>query len=106
MPLTDPHLIPKNHAARWRGIAAHLRAHPGDFRIALDNLDRWETWGRTHPAPLREWRQRILTAQSDPAAMDALLAWLAEENHDAEPLKSCSPFAGLPLPEEPAAPHS
>lgn len=97
MTLSDPHFIRKDHAARWRRIAAHLRDHPAHFRIALENLDRWESWGRTHSGPLQEWRSRILAAQSDPAAMTTLLAWLAEDNHDAEPLKGCSPFVGIPL---------
>ncbi len=100
MILTDPHFRIKDHAARWRRIAEHLRAQPGDFAIALENLDRWEHRGHVHPTPLREWRRRIQVAQASPADMEDLLAWLAEPNHDAEPLKSCSPFVGLPV--EPA----
>ncbi len=103
MTLLDPHLRVRDHAAHWHRLAGHLHRHPEHFGIALDNLDRWETWGRTHPAPLREWRSRILEAQADPEAMRRLLRWLADDNHDAEPLKSCSPFVGLPL-EEPEQP--
>jgi hypothetical protein len=94
MTLQDPHFIPKN-PARWRILADHLRTHPEEFATALENLDRWEQWGRTHHAPLRDWRQRILAAQTDPAARESLLAWLAADNEDAEPLKSCSPFVGI-----------
>src|SRR5690606_8341907 len=97
MLLNDPHFRKKDHAARWRHIAEHLRAQPGDFVIALENLDRWEQWGRVHPAPLCEWRRRIHAAQASPAAIDDLLVRPATANHDAEPLKSCSPFVGLPL---------
>lgn len=91
--LEDPHFRPRDHAERWRRLADHLRRRPEDFAIALETLDRWEAWGRTHPGPILEWRSRISAALGDPHAMDALLAWMAEDNHDAEPLKSCSPFA-------------
>ncbi len=68
----DPHLVPKD-PARWKKLARHLRDHPEAFDIALENLDRWEKWGRVHPAPLHEWRRRILEARSSPSAMDDLL---------------------------------
>jgi len=100
----DPHFRRKDPGAHWRRVAAHLRAHPADLAIARENLDRWERWGRTHAAPLREWRRRLEAARNDPAAWEELLAWLAADNHDAEPLKSCSPFVGLPLEEESPAP--
>jgi len=95
--LEDPHFRPRDHAERWRRLAAHLRRHPEDFSIAVETLDRWEAWGRTHPGPIREWRARIAAAQRGSAAMADLLAWMAEDNHDTEPLKSCSPFAGIAL---------
>ena len=94
MTLRDPHFIPKD-PARWNRLADHLRSHPMDFAIALENLDRWELWGRTHPGPIQTWRQRIEEAKSSPAAMAAFLAWLAADNEDSEPLKSCSPFVGV-----------
>jgi len=101
MDLQDPHLIPKD-PVRWVVLARHLRENPDDFSIALENIDRWEQWGRTHPAPLHEWRCRIAKAQSSADAMESFLTWLAEDNADAEPLKSCSPFVGiLPRPVRP-----
>lgn len=96
MILSDPHFIPKD-PMRWQRLARHLRERPEAFATALENLDRWERWGRTHPAPLCEWRRRILDAQSSSAAMESFLDWLAADNADAEPLKSCSPFAGVLL---------
>lgn len=93
--LADPHLIPRDHAAHWRALADHLRSTPESFEIARENLDRWEQWGRTHPAALREWRGKIQRAFSSPAAMNAFLDWLAQDNAGAEPLKSCSPFVGV-----------
>lgn len=95
----DPHFRPKNHAARWRRMAAHLRACPSDLAIALENLERWERWGRVHPGPIQEWRRRILDAQSCPGAMEEFVSWLEAENHHEEPLKSCSPFVGIALGE-------
>lgn len=94
MKLSDPHFVTKD-PSRWPKLAQHLQSHPQAFAIALENLDRWEHWGRTHPAPLREWRRRILEAQSSPTGMNRFLDWLAADNVDAEPLKSCSPFIGI-----------
>lgn len=100
MTLTDPHFNREDRSQRWRRIAADLEAHPEWLEVALENLSRWERWGRVHAAPILEWRRRILAAQNDAAAFQNLLAYLREENHDREPLKSCSPFVGFPA--EPA----
>lgn len=86
----------------WRRIARHIDAHPGDLAIALDNLDRWESLVRVHPGPIHEWRGRILAARESREHLRALIDFLAAPNHDSEPLKSCSPFVGLPLPESAA----
>jgi hypothetical protein len=91
----DHHFRREDRAEHWRRIAAHIEAHPEDLAIALDNIERWEAWGRVHPGPLREWKSRIQAAQRSPEAMEELLAFLAAPNHDAEPLKSCSPFVGM-----------
>lgn len=93
--------MPKD-PARWQRLAAHLRQHPGGFAIALENLDRWEQWGRAHTGPIREWRRRIQQAQSSETAMSTFLSWLAAGNEDSEPLKSCSPFVGVMPDPKPA----
>ena len=80
---------------RWTRIAALIEEDPQCLDVALENLDRWEKWGRTHPGPIREWRTRILGAQSDPGEFAGLLNYLREDNAGSEPLKNCSPFAGL-----------
>lgn len=97
-PAEDHYFRREDRADRWRRIATHLAKHPADFAIALANLDRWLALGRVHPGPLHEWRARILAAQSSAAAMRELIGYLAAPNHDSEPLKSCSPFAGFPEP--------
>jgi hypothetical protein len=94
MNFPDPHFVPKD-PARWARISQHLLLHPEALSVALENIDRWEQRGRVHPGPLREWRRRILAAASSATAMDHFLQWLAADNADAEPLKSCSPFAGI-----------
>ncbi len=99
----DHHFRREDRASKWRRIAGHVSSHPEDLSIALANIDRWLALGRVHPGPLREWRARILAAQASADAMHRLIDFLAAPNHDAEPLKSCSPFAGLPLPADPAA---
>lgn len=104
MSTTDHHFRREDRELRWRRIASHIDAHPGDLAIALENLDRWEALGRVHPGPIHEWRKRILAARESRQQMRALIDFLAASNHDSEPLKSCSPFTGLPLPE-PATPH-
>ena len=73
MLLEDPHFRKRDHAAHWQRIAAHLAAHPEDFNIALENLDRWENFGRVHPGPIHEWRARIQSALQSPQAMRDLL---------------------------------
>ncbi len=91
----DHHFRRADRGEHWKNIAAHLARHPGDLDIALANIQRWLDWGRAHPAPIIEWRSRILAARQSPAAMTEFLAYLAEPNHDSELLKSCSPFVGL-----------
>lgn len=91
----DHHFARTDRALHWQQIATHLANHPADFRIALENIERWLLLGRVHPAPLHEWRRRILQAQRSPQSMQQLLAFLSANNHDTEQLKSCSPFVGL-----------
>jgi len=100
MLLEDPHFRPRDHTAHWQNLASHLAAHPEDFDIALENLDRWENLARVHPGPIHEWRARIHRARQSPQAMRDLLTYLVTPNHDAEPLKSCSPFVGIIIPSK------
>ncbi|MES2661244.1 MAG: hypothetical protein V4689_21675 [Verrucomicrobiota bacterium] len=93
----DHHFRREDRTVRWQRIAGHIAAHPEDLSIALDNIERWLALGRVHPAPLIDWRSRILAAQGSPAAFEEFIRFLAAPNHDDGPLKSCSPFAGLPL---------
>ncbi|MBN8458041.1 MAG: hypothetical protein J0M04_09395 [Verrucomicrobia bacterium] len=93
----DYHFRREDRAIHWRRIARHVEEHPEELGIALDNLDRWERLGRVNPLPIREWRWRILAARSSSEAMRDLLEFLAAPNHDAEPIKSCSPFVGLSI---------
>jgi hypothetical protein len=104
MSATDHHFLREDRTVLWRRIAKHIEAHPEDLSIALENLNRWETHGRVHPGPLHDWRKRILAARESAEALQALVAFLAAPNHDAEPLKSCSPFVGLPISPQ-AVPH-
>jgi hypothetical protein len=99
MPMSadDHHFLRKDRASLWRRIARHIEDHPDDLAIALENLDRWQALGRVHPGPIHEWRKRILAAQESPEGMRALLDFMAEPNHDSEPIKSCSPFVGLSM---------
>lgn len=96
METTDHHFNREDRSAKWTRIARHLREHPDDLSIALENLDRWEALGRVHPGPLRDWRERILEARASTGGMRRLLAFLEAANDDSEPIKSCSPFVGLP----------
>ena len=92
----DHHFRREERGSHWQRIAADLAAHPEDLATALANIERWLALGRVHPAPLLEWRGRILAAQASTAGLREFIAFLATPNHDAEPLKSCSPFVGLP----------
>lgn len=97
MTADDHHFRRENRTVRWQRIAAHIAERPQDLAIPLANCDRWLALGRVHPAPLLEWRRLIEAAQRSPEAMADFLQFLATPNHDAEPLKSCSPFVGLPF---------
>lgn len=97
MSASDHHFLREDRKVLWQRIATHIEEFPEDLQIALENLDRWEALGRVHPGPLREWRERILAAQRSGDALQELVGFLAAPNHDSEPLKSCSPFAGLPI---------
>lgn len=91
----DHHFRREDRTLHWQRIAAHINAHPGDLRIALENIARWIELGRVHPAPLQEWRARIHAAQQSEASFGELIRFLAAPNHDSERIKSCSPFVGL-----------
>ena len=106
MKIEDPHFQREDRTERWRRIARHLEKHPEDLTVALANIERWLALGRVHPAPILEWRRRILDAQRSPAAMRQLLEFLATPNHDSEPIKSCSPFVGFPTEEDPSPPSA
>ena len=95
MSTEDHHFRREDRATKWSRIAQHIETHPEELSIALENLDRWEKLGRVHPGPIHEWRARIHRARQSPQAMRDLLTYLATPNHDAEPLKSCSPFVGI-----------
>jgi len=102
----DFHFRREDRTIRWRRIAEHLASHPDDVGIALENIERWLDWGRVHPAPLLEWRDRILAAKGSEEAFREFIEALAKNDHDSNPLKSCSPFVGLPLPEAAPAPSN
>jgi len=93
----DFHFRREDRGVHWRRIARHIGAHPEDLEVALENLDRWQALGRVNPAPIHEWRRRIHAAQESHDGMRALLDFMAEENHDSEAIKSCSPFVGLQM---------
>ena len=92
----DHHFRREDRTLHWQRIAADIANHPGDLHIALENIDRWLELGRVHPAPLHDWRARILAAQKSEESFGELIRFLAAPNHDSERIKSCSPFVGLP----------
>ena len=99
MTADDHHFRREDRAVRWQRIASHIAEHPEDLAIPLANCDRWLALGRVHPAPLREWQRLIHAAQNTPEAFHDFIQFLAAPDYDAEPLRSCSPFVGLPLGE-------
>ncbi|MCH7226804.1 hypothetical protein [Haloferula sp. A504] len=96
MPPEDHHFRREDRALLWQRTARHIEEHPDDLSIALENLDRWQALGRVHPGPIHDWRRRIHAAQDSPKGLRALVRFMAAPNHDSEPIKSCSPFVGLP----------
>jgi hypothetical protein len=95
----DHHFRREDRAVHWQRIASHIGEHPENLAIALANCERWLLLGRVHPVPLLDWQRLIHAAQQSPEALHDFIGFLAAPNHDAEVLKSCSPFVGLPLGE-------
>ena len=95
MSANDYHFRREDRSSLWLSLARHIEAHPDDLIIALENLDRWQALGRVHPGPIHEWRKRILSAQNSQEGMRSLIDFMAQPNHDSEPIKSCSPFVGV-----------
>ncbi len=104
-PPDDFHCFRAEPQLRWQGIAAVLEADPTSWDWALANIGRWLAHGRLHPAPLLEWRERLLQARDGAGPRTALLEALrhppADAHHDQ--LRSCSPFIGGPFRTAPPA---
>lgn len=84
----------------WNAIADRIERDPTCLSVPLNNIERWLKRGRVRESPLIEWRRRIVSAQGGAAEFDELINFLRAENHDSEPLKSCSPFVGILSREE------
>jgi hypothetical protein len=95
MSAEDHHFMREDRSAHWRRIASYLGDYPEELAISLANIERWMAGGRVNPAPLIEWRRRIHQGQRSNEGMRELLDFLAADNHDAELIKSCSPFVGF-----------
>jgi hypothetical protein len=101
MTAEDHHFRREDRTLRWQRIAAHIEEHPENLAIPLANCERWLALGRVHPGPLLEWQRLIRIAQGSQEGMVDFISFLAAPNHDEQPLKSCSPFVGLPIVESP-----
>lgn len=99
----DFHFRREDRTTRWQRIAEHLSRNPEDLEIALENIERWLSWGRVNRGPILEWRARILVAKSSEENLREFLDDLIRDDCNSNPLKSCSPFAGLPFSSESSA---
>lgn len=98
-PQDDHHFLREDRTLRWQRIAQLVDKNPSNLYIALENIQRWLTLGRVHPAPLLDWKQRIHQARQSPDDFAQFVSFLAAENHDSFAIKSCSPFVGLAPPQ-------
>ena len=99
MELIDPHLFRQDPRLKHQLSADAIAAAPQVcLGIALENLQRWEDWGRTQRGPICEWRVHIEKAKKSSSGLESLLHFLRTADPDATPLLSCSPFVGLPTP--------
>jgi len=94
---TDPNLL---QLRKWRLIADKIERAPRLLEIPLETVRRWSESRRDGIDMLEEWRRRIEAAQSDPAALDRLLALLRSDDEQSRHLKSYSPFPGILTSEE------
>ena len=97
MTAENHHFRREDRTLRWQRVASHIAEHPENLSIPLSNCERWLGLGRVHPGPLRERQCLINTAQDSPEAFAEFISFLAAPNHDEQPIKSCSPFVGLPI---------
>lgn len=99
MNMPDFHCFRSDPEERWRGIATVLEEAPEAWEWALANIQRWLAQGRLHPAPLLEWRQRLLEGCRDAEKRRTFMEALRQPPADAyeDQLRSCSPFVGGPF---------
>jgi hypothetical protein len=95
----DFHCFRSDPLIHWRNIADALEANPSAWDWAAANIERWLARGRVHPAPLLEWKKRLIEGCENEANRHAFLSALREPPADAhnEQLRSCSPFVGGPF---------
>gem|GEM_PF-3044743 len=63
-PITnDHHFLKEDRAVRWHRIAGLVRENPGNLDVALGSIARWLALGRGQPAPMLDWRERIVIAR-------------------------------------------
>ncbi len=95
----DFHCFRADPVVRWQGIARVLETDPSAWDWALENIARWLSQGRLHPAPLIEWQHRLLEARHDSGFRQSLLQTMRTAPADVQQdqLRSCSPFIGGPF---------
>ena len=100
MSVTDDfHCFRINPQTRWQAIARVLETDDSSWNWALENITRWLSQGRLHPAPLMEWQRCLREARDQPDLRRSLLQSLRNPPADAwqDQLRSCSPFVGGPF---------
>lgn len=76
-------------------IADKIEAAPALLEIPLANIARWLGHGHWAVRELGQWRDWIVAAQQNRAALQRLLDLLRDDSEDARDWKGFSPFPGI-----------
>lgn len=72
-----------------RKVAERLRADPSLIEIARKRVQRWHEGGQLHPQYAAAWDEVLARP------LEAILAFLVEDNDQAQTLRHVSPFAAF-----------
>ena len=84
----------------WALLARKIEQNPSLLDTVMCTIDRWLAEEHSASHRLVQWRQLVLAAQRQPAALSALLRILTSEDPADSRLRDFNPFPGILTREE------